>query len=348
MQRTILFMTSLIAIFLISCDNNVTNSELDKENTSWVFIANEGTYGASNGSISMVDDYGNIYQTDVIGDVVQSLEVYGNKLIVLINNSHIIKIYDITSDGLAMPGIEISTDGSSPRELVVVDNEGIENDKVYFTNWVTQDIKILNLFNYNIEQNSISVDGMPEDIMLDGTDLWVTINMNSDWSTGNKIVKIDTNTEAVTDIIEVGDGPLELTKRNDEIYVSRTYYDADWNPSQGASKIKNGILSTTKNYGNGGACGGAILNYNNSIYRSFEGGIVPLDTELNLELQNKIGNYQSDTYEIYHVEIIDGNIWFSLTDRANYNEVKVMDIDKTELATYSVGLFPGDFVKWEK
>ena len=37
---------------------------------------------------------------------------------------------------------EISTDNSSPRELVVVDN------KVYFTNWNTKDVKVLNLFNY--------------------------------------------------------------------------------------------------------------------------------------------------------------------------------------------------------
>ena len=45
---------------------------------------------------------GNIYETEAIGDVVQSLEVYNNKLIVLINNSHKIKIYDITAEGLSM------------------------------------------------------------------------------------------------------------------------------------------------------------------------------------------------------------------------------------------------------
>ena len=60
------------------------------------------------GSISMINDFGKFTTLR------QSLAVYGNKLIVLVNNSHEIKIYDITENGLAMPGG--STNGSSPRE----------------------------------------------------------------------------------------------------------------------------------------------------------------------------------------------------------------------------------------
>ena len=46
-----------------------------------------------------------------------------------------------------MPGIEIDTDGSSPRDLYIL------NDKVYFINWNSQDVKVLNLFNYVIESS---------------------------------------------------------------------------------------------------------------------------------------------------------------------------------------------------
>ena len=38
-----------------------------------------------------------------IGDVVQSFEVYNNKLFVIVNNSHKIIAYDITEDGLSLP-----------------------------------------------------------------------------------------------------------------------------------------------------------------------------------------------------------------------------------------------------
>ena len=66
-----------------------------------------------------------------------AVEVHENKLIVLVNNSHMMKIFDITDEGLSMPGIEVSTNNSGPREMCVVD------DKLYFTNWLTKDIKVL-------------------------------------------------------------------------------------------------------------------------------------------------------------------------------------------------------------
>ena len=214
----------IIAMFIITgCDDSVSSND-NSENTSWTFVANEGAFGSSNGSVSMIDDFGNVYETEALGDVVQSLEVYNDKLIVLVNNSHKIKIFDITPEGLSMPGIEVDTEGSSPRELLVL------NDKVYFTNWNTQDVKVFNLFNYVVE-SSISVDGLPEDIMFDGTDLWVTITMNSDWSSASSICRIDMNTNSVVETIEVGDGPQNLIQHDGDIYVSRTFYDSSMNES---------------------------------------------------------------------------------------------------------------------
>ena len=50
-----------------------------------------------------------------VGDVVQSILVHEDDLFVAVNNSHTIKKYDITDSGLALPGIEISTNNSGPR-----------------------------------------------------------------------------------------------------------------------------------------------------------------------------------------------------------------------------------------
>ena len=57
----------------------------------------------------MIDDFGNVYEVENVGDVVQSLEVYENKLIVLVNNSHKIKIYDITIMTLNIQLFELNT-----------------------------------------------------------------------------------------------------------------------------------------------------------------------------------------------------------------------------------------------
>ena len=87
-----LYLLILASMFLYTCENP-TSSE-SSENTSWVFVANEGNYGASNGTVSMIDDQGNLYETESLGDVVQAVEVYEDKLIVLVNNSHMMKIFD--------------------------------------------------------------------------------------------------------------------------------------------------------------------------------------------------------------------------------------------------------------
>ena len=322
----------IIALFAITCDNG----QGDNENTSWVFVANEGSFGASNGSISMIDDFGNIYETESIGDVVQSLEVYGDKLIVVVNNSHKIMFYDITEDGLSMPGIEIETGDSSPRDLYIL------NDKVYFTNWNSQDIKVLNLFNYVIE-SSISVNGLPEDIEYDGQYLWVTLpHSDSSFGTGNSVCKIDPTSNIVVETIEVGNGPQQIAFDSGDVLISRTYYDASFNAFHGATKIGSDVIMS--DYGAGTPCGGAILKHQNTIYRSYNGGLAEMNSDLSLNTDSQIGNFQQ--WQVYHIEEINGNLWFALTDYADYNEIKVIDSSGEEINSYNVGQNPGDFATW--
>ena len=73
-----------LALFIwTACDNSNSISSDSEPNSSWIFVANEGNYGTSNGSVSMIDDKGQITTIDNIGDVVQSVEVYKNKLFVI-------------------------------------------------------------------------------------------------------------------------------------------------------------------------------------------------------------------------------------------------------------------------
>tara|TARA_B100000579_G_scaffold430244_1_gene443290 strand:- start:1090 stop:2076 length:987 start_codon:yes stop_codon:yes gene_type:complete len=201
----------------------------------YAFIANEGNFGSSNGSISMIDAFGSVINYENIGDVVQSIEVYGDKLIVLINNSHKIKIFDINSTGLQLPGIEVETGSSSPREMVVFDN------KVYFTNWDTQDIKVFNLYTYQIE-NSVSVlSGLPEDIIINNQSLYVTIpNIEKyDQNLGSEVIKINISDLSIEAIYDVGLGPEFLAfSDNGDLYISRKTYSQDWYTTyHGTSKI---------------------------------------------------------------------------------------------------------------
>ena len=48
----------------------------------------------------------------------------------------------------------------------------------------------------------------------------------------------------------------------------------------GASKIDSDIL--INNYGSGAVCGGAVISKGADVFRSFNGGLSKMDTELNL------------------------------------------------------------------
>ena len=84
MKRVLLLVVVLI---MVGCDSSSTSSN-QPENSSWVFVANEGDFFGNNGYVSMIDEFGNQFDSEVLGDVVQALAVYEDKLIVSVNNSH--------------------------------------------------------------------------------------------------------------------------------------------------------------------------------------------------------------------------------------------------------------------
>ena len=88
------------------------------------------------------------------------------------------------------------------------------------------------------------------------------------------------------------------------------------------------------------------MEYDNQVYRSYEGGIAPLDAELNINTASRIGSYSQTN--VYHVEIINDNIWFAIKNGNYPGEVKVVNSNGFELNTYSVGINPGDFAFWAK
>ena len=354
MKKYMCFSLTIISLSLIwiGCSDSVSSG--NNENTSWVFVANEGISYSLNendnvpGSISMIDENNNITNIENIGATVQSLEVYNNKLFVIVTDDHKIITYNIDSDGITFEN-EILTNSSMPREMVII------NDKIYFTNLETQDIKIFDIINNKLEESTISINGRPEDIIFDGTYIWVSIPEISKWdgNQGTEVAKIDTSTNEVIEYLEVGRGPQALLAHNNEIFISRTYYSDDWLTTyhEATKIIGTGTIENT--YGSGAPCGGSMMSYENKIYRSQnwipsgEEGIVPLDDELNVIAMGRIGNYQSPLI-IYHMENINGQIYITITDYGTTNLVKVLDDYGNEIASYTVGIMPGDLAYWKK
>ena len=97
----------------------------------------------------------------------------------------------------------------------------------------------------------------------------------------------------------VGEGPLFLSELNNQVYIARTHYDESWNANFGTSKIGLDESSQIMEYGAGIACGGAILNYNNNIYRSFDGGLAPINQSLEILSNQKVRDvYLGDSFSL--------------------------------------------------
>jgi hypothetical protein len=328
----------LILTLFVSCQKEELNIETELF-SELIFVSNEGNFGTSNGSVSVIKDEQVIQTISNIGDVVQSLLVHQNKLFVSVNNSHKIHIYNITEDGLLLPGIEINTNGSSPREMTIV------NNKLYFTNWATQDVKILNLFTYDFE-TPIKVDGLPESIVHNGESIFVGIMMNEDYSDASTVLKINPQTNSIVSTFEVGKGPTSLLVMDKELLVARTFYDENWNASYGTSMVElvddvgSSNPITIVDYGMGIVCGGSIHSFKGNPYRSYLGGVAQLSRDLSIDENSLVGF--TDDSNVYSVETINDKVYIGTLD----GYVKVISEDGVELNTLKVGEFPGDFEYW--
>ena len=331
-MKKIVFFTFLI---LTSCEDSLDQTQ----NSNLLFVSSEGTYGNGDGSISVFSENEKIQTIDGIGDIVQSILVNGDKLFVIVNNSHLIKRYSITESGLSLPGIDIATNNSSPREMVIV------GDKLYFTNWNSHDVKVLDLVTYSIVA-SISLNGIPEDIVSNGDYLWVSIPQLDlyDPNNGSIVVKIDINTKNIIETYEVGRGPEHMLINDNSLWISRTFYSSDWSSTYYGSStvdLETGEISII-NYGLGLVCGGNILNLSDKIYRTVNGGVAPLTTDLNLNMSGKIGSY----HNLYSASSNDGYLYLGMSDYVSPDTVYVHN-DLGELTRIlMVGTLPGDFASW--
>ena len=303
-----------------------------------VFVGCEGNFYQSNGSVWLLDEETSYeYLDDSLGATVQALHVYNDKLFVTVNGSHKLEIFDINELGIEH-FLTIDTNGSSPREMITYGNS------LYFSNWYSADVKVLNLSTFEIE-DEIAMPGLPEDIVLLDGSLYVSITMNYDWSDGSEVVSINPNTNTIIDTYDVGVGPGNMLVHNGEIYISRTYYDENWNAFYGTSKIDSNNEVVLADYGAGVACGGSVHTYQNEVYRVYNGGIARLDENLEIVPETRIGDFnQSD---VYSVEVIGDNIYFGLSDFAHPDQVVVLNSNGDVVQEYSVGVAPGDFAVWE-
>ncbi len=331
----------LSVILLASCqlfdDNSVTT-------TDTYFILCEGNFGSSNASLWSVDEdftttTGPIHwdpNTNPLGDVAQSLTVAGDKLYLVINNSHTIEVMDISKDG-AVYDRTIDIPGASPRYLEIRD------DKAYVSCWGLKGILVIDLTS-DAFLDTIAVGGMPEDMEFDGQMLYVGLVMDPFWASNNKVLKIDVaGNPVIVDSFTVAPGPERLLRHNNLLYITSTYYDMDWTAYQATSAVRldNGTV-TILDHGSTDGFQSDLVLYQDEIYQLYNGGAVPLGETLEPDTTRKIGQFE----QVYSLGVLNDFLVFGLTDYTAPDEIIIVNQANEIVAELPVGALPGDFAAY--
>lgn len=212
MKWSSIILLLLLSLSFASCSKSeelVVETPLEAYDNG-VFMLNEGNFQTPNASVSFLSNDFQDFQASIfsavnpgktLGDVAQSMTLYGDKAFILINNSN--KIEVVNRHTFASLGT--ITDGlSQPRYSAVLDG------KIYVTNAVSKAVTV-----YDTETlskiSTISLGETVEKIVAVNGKVYV---QNAAFGTGNTISVIDVNTNAVT--------PLTLTEGVNSIEVKGT------------------------------------------------------------------------------------------------------------------------------
>ncbi len=333
----------LFGLYFIGCEN-IFNNDSDPLTEQNIFVLCEGNFGQSNASLWMVNPEntevaGPIYQNQTgltLGDIGQSMTIADDRLFVVNNNSHTIEEFSLGGEQVThVKRIDLS--GASPRYMAVF------KDKGYITAWNVNGIIVIDLKSYTIE-DTIAIDGLPEMILVHENFLYTSVTMKPDWTADNRVIKIY-NDGTISKSFEVVKGPGQMVIQDNKLFVASIYYGSDWSTNAGNSMID---LKTEKvesnDLGQTNDLGSDLLSYNNTIYRSYKGGIAPLNPNLTIDGTQVIGELGST----YSAAAFEKYIYLSETDYVAPDTVYVYDFSGSLIQNYIVGAIPGSFALFHK
>jgi len=305
-----------------------------------VYVLCEGNFTTTNASLWAINpDHSAIAgpihwnpAVNPLGDVGQSLLIYQDKLYIVMNNSNTLEIADIADEFRYEKTIPLPNAG--PRDIEIV------NNIAYLSCWYLGGIIRIDL-NSGIFLDTLYTDGLPEDLLYYQGKLYASITMNPDWSSTDRVIKIEpTDPPVIERIFQVIPGPGQMLAHDNYLYVASTYYDESWNTYAGNSKIDLSTGTVTqKDFGITFSFGADLVMFNKRVCRVYNGGICALTDSLTMDTTNQIGNYPN----VYSAATYDNLIYFGLSDYTAPDNVVILDSSGNELANFQVGSLPGSF-----
>jgi YVTN family beta-propeller protein len=194
----------LLLSIAVSCTKISNPPPTDSYSTgNGVFILNEGNFMGGNGSLSFYSYDSAEISNDLfykkngrpLGDVPNSLEILGDKLYIVVNNSGKIEVINIST----FESVSTINGLNSPRNISFINNE-----KAYVTSIYSDSLTILNLTDNKIS-GYINIRRSSEAIVVSGEKAFV-----ANWMGGNEVMVINTGNNKLVDSIKVGIEPESM------------------------------------------------------------------------------------------------------------------------------------------
>ncbi len=343
-----LFIFASLFIFN-SCqdDNDGDGNETTGIFQEGIYVANEGSFGSGNGSITYIGQdtvIQNAFETvnnRPLGDVVQSIAFHNGKAYIVVNNSNKVEVVDANT----FEEIATITDLGLPRYFM-----GVNEEKAYVSQWgvdgASGSIAVIDLISNTVTE-TISTGGVgPERMRVINDRIYV--GNSGGYLTDDMVSVIDPFNDNLITTINTGINPGEIIQDIDgNVWVlCAGFYD--WNTGENTngrlSQIDPASGNILKDFELPGNYPGDLnINFTGDVlYFAFNGDIVAQDineSTLNLTPVLSGANYYSLGYDEDQDRFLAGDA----KDFVSQGEMFILDGNGTALESHIVGINPGDF-----
>jgi len=307
----------------------------------------EGNYGQANASLWSMDESlqsvnGPLIwnaSSNPLGDVGQSLTLFDHTLYIIMNGSHEVRVVDLESGADHVSDIEIPD--SSPRYMAIHRQTGLG----YISSWNLGALLVFDVETKTLV-DTLYLGNLPEQILINGDEMFVTVPLRSDWSPANKVLRLDLSGTApeVTHTYDVIEGPGAMVLLDDELYVTSLYYNDAWETFTGTSKINlddHSVESLDHGLYTNFTADLEIIE--GAVYRTFGNSLVPLNEDLSLDLESGL----ADIGGIYSHAVLNQHILFGSSDFVAPDLITVCDMNGQASANLNVGALPSHIVYYD-
>ena len=307
----------------------------------------EGNFGQANASLWSFNEALSttegplIWNTDTnpLGDVGQSLTLYNHTLYIVMNSSHVIRMLNLQSGPEFIGDIDLPD--ASPRCMAVQPSQ----TRAFVSSWNLGGLLVIDL-NSNTVTDTLLLGGLPEELLIAGDRLFVTMNMQLDWSAGNEVLELDIagTAPAITASYPVIAGPGAMVLQDNQLYVTSVYYNDSWEAFTGTSRIDlddGNVLAVDH---------GSFTNYTADIdiiagrpYRVYGNFIAGLNDDLTIDPTSAIGNLT----DIYSFSVRGDRVILGTSDFVAPDNILVYSLTGQSLGNITLGALPGDVIYYD-